>query len=380
MPQITYLLVQQEMFKVYEICNVHTTRDIPDSCKVEALMDHAAVVICDLMCLDSDKEVNVKVYMLLRPVDEFHGRSLYDIGNELGSIDQRFIASKVALLSPDWDIPRLDPDVLTGGLIIVFSVPWARRPLGTTNRRRDVLPATHELRDILVTPLVSSEKIPISEKMFMELVSDSSHDRCSPNDLSSLFRIGEPRLSFAMVYAAIAVPAYARDIEANFISFFRDTHRRPDFRFVVDGTCVFQGSEEGEPRNPEDPGKTSSNNFIWVCQSLTERSFNSTCVILGSYALIYEGLPIEFSAHADAEPGGRSELPEGHRLALQQLLKASLLLYAELDRIIFPGSTLPAIDLVNLPLPPRPRTQTCAQAVFHAKPSSVSSPSTARDV
>lgn len=27
--------------------------------------------------------------------------------------------------------------------------------------------------------------------------------------------------------------------------------------------------------------------------------------------------------HADAEPGGRSELPEGHRLALQQLLKAS---------------------------------------------------------
>ncbi|KAI5988126.1 hypothetical protein EDC04DRAFT_2614620 [Pisolithus marmoratus] len=219
---------------------------------------------------------------LVRPIDKFHGRSPYDIGNELGSIDQRFMASKVALLSPDQDISRLDPDVLTGRLIIVFSsTPSNLLIHGQPIDSRDVLPAIHELRDILVTPLVSSEKIPISEKMFMELVSDSSHDRCSPNDLSSLFRIGEPQLSFAMVYAVIVVPAYARGTEANLVSFwdgnirgllklmiprgrsFRDTHRRPDFRFVVDGSCVFQGSEEGEPHNPEDPGKTSSNNFIW---------------------------------------------------------------------------------------------------------------------
>ncbi|KAI6024332.1 hypothetical protein EDC04DRAFT_2900184 [Pisolithus marmoratus] len=303
MPQIPYLLVERKILQVYEIRGVCTSPDIPDSLKVRALIDCAAAATHDLMCLNSDQEA------LIEPVGDFRDRSAEDIANELGSVDERFFRRKVLRLPPTKRMSELNADVCAGKIIVVFSVcPPIDQPrvdvaelalTWSSNRRRDDVPEIHELRDILAAPLVDSEKVPITMRMFQSLVSVDRADDCSETDVFSLFTIGEPDLSFHAIFTAVLDPVPARGTKASFIPKWANNITKllrlmipsveicedpshhmamqksyPDLHFLVDGFCVLQLQGRGS-WNTEDLNTTSSNNFIWT--------YGSAPYVLGYY-------------------------------------------------------------------------------------------------
>ncbi|KAI6099264.1 hypothetical protein EDD16DRAFT_527886 [Pisolithus croceorrhizus] len=300
MQQLTYLLIQQSTVKLYAICGTRTAPDRSDSNKVEtllvgALAIHAVAAVRDFMGLDSDQEVEVRVFMLLEPVGDFGNRSLDDIANELGSIDQQFLATKVARLPPYHDIWKLGADVK---IIVAFDVcsPTRQSPFDaamlvdawTNNRRGTRVPAIEELHSLLEMPLARSEKIPITDLMFAEFLYGSGPDRCDVDDVGSLFRVGEPCPGLAAILYAVDLHAPGGGTKADFISFwyfnirrlfelampngrsFSDGERRtkmrksgPDFRFMVNGSYQFRGQERGSD-DPRDPKEDLSNNFTWT--------------------------------------------------------------------------------------------------------------------
>lgn len=300
MRQLTYLLVQQFTIKLYAVCGLRTAPDLPSPDKVEtllvgALTDHAAAVVRDFMSLDSDQEVTARVFLLLEPVADFSDRSLDDIANELGTVDEQFMATKVARLFPHQDIWQFGADVK---IIVACDVSPPTRQSGVdattlvdtwmNNRRSTHVTTIEELRSLLERPLASSEKIPIREFTFAELLYSSGPNRCDAGDVGSLFRVGEPGRSLFAILDAVAIHAPGGGTKADFISFWYFNIRRllelampngrsfsdgkrhtkmqksgSDFRFMVNGSCQFWGQERRSD-DPQDPKEDLNNNFTWT--------------------------------------------------------------------------------------------------------------------
>ncbi|KAI6098234.1 hypothetical protein F5141DRAFT_445194 [Pisolithus sp. B1] len=232
---------------------------------------------------------------LLEPVADFSDRSLDDIANELGTVDEQFMATKVARLFPHQDIWQFGADVK---IIVACDVSPPTRQSGVdattlvdtwmNNRRSTHVTTIEELRSLLERPLASSEKIPIREFTFAELLYSSGPNRCDAGDVGSLFRVGEPGRSLFAILDAVAIHAPGGGTKADFISFwyfnihrflelampngrsFPDGKRHTkmqksgsDFRFMVNGSCQFWGQERRSD-DPQDPKEDLNNNFTWT--------------------------------------------------------------------------------------------------------------------
>lgn len=157
------------------------------------------------------------------------------------------------------------------------------------NRKRVKVPSVEELRGLLEIPFADSEKIPITERMFNALVSEISPKNCSPHDVGTLFKIGEPAPDLLhVIYPAVAHPSPKGGTENAFISHWDDNIRKvlellipsgksirnsnhctetrnlcPDFGFLLGTICSFRGVEKG-PENPDDPKAELVDKLNWV--------------------------------------------------------------------------------------------------------------------
>ena len=155
-----------------------------------------------------------------------------------------------------------------------------------TGRKRVKLPSVEDLYGLLELPLADSEKIPITERMFDALVSKLSPDKCSPQDVRTLFKIGETPLDLIGIYSAVAHPGPKSGTDKAFISLGDKNIRnilellipsgtsirsdkeapnmRPDFGFLLGTICPFRGEERGS-EDAGDPKAELVQKVNWVC-------------------------------------------------------------------------------------------------------------------
>ncbi|KAJ3500012.1 hypothetical protein NLJ89_g9980 [Agrocybe chaxingu] len=94
MPQITYLLVQEQTSRAYRIHGLGISEDIPNTSRIQVLLNDAAEAGCALMGLDSAQGVTLIAYK----ASDFWGRSLGDIKRELGEINEDDNQGKVLVV------------------------------------------------------------------------------------------------------------------------------------------------------------------------------------------------------------------------------------------------------------------------------------------
>lgn len=75
------------------------------------------------------------------------------------------------------------------------------------NRPTMGVPPVEELKNLVQKPLAEGEKIPIPLRQFASLLSISVEDRCSQDDLSTLFTLGEFPFHLVAVLVAVHDPA-----------------------------------------------------------------------------------------------------------------------------------------------------------------------------
>lgn len=290
MPRITYIIFK---LKPSGACNIYDveTIDIPNDSKVQTLLDHASTLICGFAGLAPDR-IHVEVYKLRNAAGDFYCRRLGDVARELGAVDKAFFADKAIRLSPCDTLSFLESDVPRGRVVVVFT----NKPPVTAAEIVDmwmnnrcmglVPPELEDLRKLLEAPLSEAEKIPIPEPEFQKLlVSKDNSDQCTADDLRSLFRIGETSIFFYPVFCAVTRLVPTGSTKRDFISFwdvnvgkllkfmiprgksFRDFECRPEYAFLLDGSCLFQGQERG-PCDPQHSSAELRSNFVWTCPSL----------------------------------------------------------------------------------------------------------------
>ncbi|KAI6147664.1 hypothetical protein BKA82DRAFT_825312 [Pisolithus tinctorius] len=155
------------------------------------------------------------------------------------------------------------------------------------NRPTMGVPLVEELKNLVQKPLAEGEKIPIPLRLFASLLSISVEDRCSQDDLSTLFTLGEFPFHLVLVLAAVRDPAPESHTQYDFISFLdknichilellepsgrmiRNSYEEPmqmifpTFNFMVNGLCLFQGEEKG-PDTMKDPWEELINKLTWT--------------------------------------------------------------------------------------------------------------------
>ncbi|CAA7270365.1 unnamed protein product [Cyclocybe aegerita] len=118
MPQITYLLVQEQTSTAYRIHGLGISKDIPNTSKIQALLDDAAEAACARMGLDLAQGVTLIVYK----ASDFRGRLLSDIKRELGEINEDFLDNKAAECPHRGELSLLEADDNQGKVLVVFKM------------------------------------------------------------------------------------------------------------------------------------------------------------------------------------------------------------------------------------------------------------------
>ncbi|CAA7270391.1 unnamed protein product [Cyclocybe aegerita] len=122
MPQITYLLVQEQTSTAYRIHGLGISEDFPNTSKIQVLLDDAAEAGCALMGLDSAQGVTLIAYKLLNPIADFRGWSLGDIESKLGEINEDFLRNKAAQCPHHGELSLLEADDNQGKVLVVFKM------------------------------------------------------------------------------------------------------------------------------------------------------------------------------------------------------------------------------------------------------------------
>jgi len=157
-----------------------------------------------------------------------------------------------------------------------------------SKRQKNTLPSLEELAGFLEEPLCDSDKIPITQHFFESLISSPRADKCTPDDIGNLFKIGEPDPDVSCLFAAIFNPAPKGGSKKSFIYFWDSNIRRPlelliptgksirysnehtlteklrpDYGFLLKNICSFRGEEKG-PEDRGNPKAEMAEKLNWV--------------------------------------------------------------------------------------------------------------------
>jgi hypothetical protein len=153
------------------------------------------------------------------------------------------------------------------------------------------LPDVQELAQIIDSPLLYEEKIPITSKEMSLLVLPPStgmiNDFCDHSDVELLFRVGSGG-DFSEIFTAVKRDPPIEGTRKFFISFWDRNIReilelflpygesirnsnehaatgilRPNYGFLLDNLCLFWGEERG-PSNRKDLRKDLADKLLWV--------------------------------------------------------------------------------------------------------------------
>ncbi|KIM44388.1 hypothetical protein M413DRAFT_24899 [Hebeloma cylindrosporum] len=258
MPQVAYLLVQEKTPRAFEIIHPRISDDIPNTSKVQVLLDQVTMVIRhEIVNPTSGQQIKLASWKAC-----YFASSALSPANkrELGEITMDFLDNKVAFYSPDDELGHLQEDDSQGRVLVIFKIqenplvenqPTTSRkrprasPVGDDNHAakrpaskltalstystnsprlsslpcrnataypRDVtveilnhwlpdttaLPAVDELGRFLNTPLHQRAKIPVAQYQFDSLTSHTLHDAFRGMDLEKLFRVDDQECAEAI--------------------------------------------------------------------------------------------------------------------------------------------------------------------------------------
>ncbi|GJJ06718.1 hypothetical protein Clacol_000914 [Clathrus columnatus] len=187
-----------------------------------------------------------------------------------------------------------------------------------SKRAKAELPTLSELTSIADRPLSEEEKIPLSKKSMISLISHNLDDICTAADVAVLFRASnhESDMALARFYTAVISHPPSEGTEDRYHSFWdrnindiievilpngkpqRNSNRntatkalRPDYAFLLRGFCPFRG-EEKAPNSTGDPKAELAEKLEWV--------YDPAPYVLGYYAT---GTSVALAAISRPPPG-----------------------------------------------------------------------------
>ena len=157
-----------------------------------------------------------------------------------------------------------------------------------SKRLKKSLPSLEELAGFINSPLVPSEKIPITQPMFDSLVSSLYPGICSQDNVASVFRVvpnSDP--NFTLFFQAASNHPPPPGTEYSYVYFWDSNIRailerllpaakilrnsshhtstanlRPDLALLLEALCVLRGEEK--PDDTDDPKGELRDKLLWV--------------------------------------------------------------------------------------------------------------------